>query len=99
MAALTLAPVALQLQLNVVRYAMVDMLKRPPRGFEDVVTGHFRLMRHRQVPPPDCVVCEVVVLRNSRSQTRCGSLSRKLSPNIDLLSAEAPCSCAWQVRQ
>jgi len=55
-AALTLAPLALQLQLNVVRYAMVDMLKRPPPGFEDVVTGHFRLMRHRQGSSSCCVV-------------------------------------------
>jgi hypothetical protein len=29
----------------VVRYAMIDMLKRPPPGFEDVVTNHFRIMR------------------------------------------------------
>ena len=50
-------PGALQLQLNVVRYAMVDMLKRPPPGFEDVVTGHFRLMRHRYVLLQDCIAC------------------------------------------
>ena len=42
--------VAAQLQLNVVRYAMIDMLKRPPPGFEDVVTAHFRIMRHSCVP-------------------------------------------------
>lgn len=38
---------ALQIQLNVVRWAMIDVLKRPPPGFEEVVREHFRIMRHR----------------------------------------------------
>lgn len=29
------------------RYAMMDMLKRPPPGLEEVVSNHFRLLRHR----------------------------------------------------
>jgi len=36
-----------QIQLNVVRWAMVDVLKHPPPGFEEVVQKHFRIMKHR----------------------------------------------------
>ena len=33
--------------LATVRYAMVDALRSPRPGFEDVVRAHFRLLRHR----------------------------------------------------
>ncbi|MEW5299691.1 MAG: hypothetical protein WDW36_002681 [Sanguina aurantia] len=36
-----------EVQLHVMRYAMMDLLKRPPPGLEPVVSGHFRLLRHR----------------------------------------------------
>ena len=42
----------LQIQLNVVRWAMIYVLKRPPPGFEEVVRKHFFLMRHRCLPTP-----------------------------------------------
>eukprot|EP00955_Chlamydomonas_euryale_P040589 351761-Chlamydomonas_euryale.AAC.4 len=36
-----------ELQLGNVRWAMLDVLRHPPPGFEDVVKNHFRLLRHR----------------------------------------------------
>jgi hypothetical protein len=33
--------------LNTIRYAMVDVLRRPRPGFEAAITAHFRLLRHR----------------------------------------------------
>lgn len=36
-----------ELQLGNVRWAMIDILRRPPPGFEDAVRTHFRLLRHR----------------------------------------------------
>jgi hypothetical protein len=34
-------------QLNTLRWAIIDQLRRPRPGFEDVTRGHFRLLRHR----------------------------------------------------
>ena len=36
-----------QLHLGTLRYAMIEVLKSPPPGFEDVVVRHFRLLRRR----------------------------------------------------
>ncbi|MEW5312636.1 MAG: hypothetical protein WDW38_004255 [Sanguina aurantia] len=36
-----------EVQLHVMRYAMMDLLKRPQPGLESVVSSHFRLLRHR----------------------------------------------------
>ena len=36
-----------ELQLGNVRWAMIDVLRNPPPGFEEVVRGHFRLLRRR----------------------------------------------------
>ena len=46
-----------QLRLNVIRYAMLDMLTSPPPGFEDVINNHFRIMRHRRVSTVCCQEC------------------------------------------
>lgn len=35
------------LHLNTIRLGMVDLLRKPPAGFEEVVRTHFRLLRHR----------------------------------------------------
>eukprot|EP00798_Chlamydomonas_sp_ICE-L_P010124 gene10124-8024_t len=36
-----------ELQLGTIRYAMLDQLKNPVPGFEDVIKTHFRLLRSR----------------------------------------------------
>ena len=36
-----------ELQLGTLRWAMIDILRNPPPGFEDVVRGHFCLLRRR----------------------------------------------------
>eukprot|EP00803_Ostreobium_quekettii_P001409 evm.model.scf_992.6 EVM.evm.TU.scf_992.6 scf_992:30174-39528(+) len=36
-----------EIQLNTIRWAMIDQLKMPRPGFEEVVRLHFGLMRHR----------------------------------------------------
>jgi hypothetical protein len=36
-----------ELQLNNVRWAMIDVLRNPPPGFEAIVKAHFRTMRRR----------------------------------------------------
>ena len=36
-----------ELQLGTLRWAMIDVLRNPPPGFEDVVRAHFRLLRRR----------------------------------------------------
>lgn len=36
-----------EIWLNNIRYAMLDVLRRPRPGFEEVITTHFRLLRHR----------------------------------------------------
>lgn len=33
--------------VNTVRYAMIDQIKNPRPGFEEVMQQHFRLQRHR----------------------------------------------------
>jgi len=35
------------LQLGNLRWAMIDILRNPPPGFDDVVRGHFRVLRRR----------------------------------------------------
>ncbi len=34
-----------ELQLGNLRWAMIDMLKQPPPGFEEVVKAHFKTIR------------------------------------------------------
>jgi hypothetical protein len=29
-----------------IRYAMIDIIKKPPKGFEDVVRKHFYIKKH-----------------------------------------------------
>lgn len=36
-----------ELHLNTVRWAMIDQLKNPREGFQEVTKQHFKLMRHR----------------------------------------------------
>jgi hypothetical protein len=36
-----------ELQLGNVRWAMIDVMRHRPPGFEDAVRSHFRLLRHR----------------------------------------------------
>jgi len=36
-----------ELTLNTLRWAMIDKLRHPPPGFEEVVAAHFRLLRHK----------------------------------------------------
>ena len=36
-----------ELQLGNLRWAMIDVLRNPPPGFEEAVRGHFRLLRRR----------------------------------------------------
>lgn len=35
-----------ELNLNTIRWAMIDQLKRPRLGFEDFTRTHFKLMQH-----------------------------------------------------
>lgn len=34
-----------QLQYNTIRWAMLDVLRNPPEGFENAIRGHFMLTR------------------------------------------------------
>ncbi len=36
-----------QLQLGTLRYGMIDLIKNPVPGFEEVIASHFRLLRRR----------------------------------------------------
>jgi hypothetical protein len=37
------------IQCATIRYGMIDMIRHPPIGFEDVITRHFALCRQRIV--------------------------------------------------
>jgi hypothetical protein len=71
------------LQLNTIRFAIIDVLKHPRPGFEQVVTSHFRVLRPRILATVNRWVIESVPLGEAAQ----GRLRRAAAELRQLLSA------------
>ncbi|GMH45929.1 hypothetical protein BSKO_13893 [Bryopsis sp. KO-2023] len=66
-----------ELQLNTLRWAMIDQIRHPRKGFEEVTWLHFKLMRHRIIKQ-----CHSWVEQCSKAQV---ALQQRMGSAVDEL--------------